>query len=226
MRSNAEQLAATLDALGELRDHVVLVGGAATELLITDPAASPIRFTDDVDVVVEQTAVGLHRIESRLRELDFTQRPDLDPICRWRRGELVLDVMPIDQKIFGFSNRWYPLAWQTADVQRVAGHLIRVVKPVVFIATKLEAWASRGGGDFQASHDLEDIIAVVDGRSELTDEIEHAAPDLRAYLAERLGALIDDHRFVDAIAGHLPPDDASQDRHPLVLGRLRVLAQR
>lgn len=45
----------------------------------------------------------------------------------------------------------------------------------MFIATKLEAFADRGGGDFLASHDLEDITTVTDGRPELTDEAA-AAP--------------------------------------------------
>ena len=35
-------------ALGELRDNLVLVGGSAAGLLITDPAAPPVRATLDV----------------------------------------------------------------------------------------------------------------------------------------------------------------------------------
>jgi hypothetical protein len=37
---------------------------------------------------------------------------------------------------------------------------------VAFVATKLEAFASRGGGDFLTSHDLEDVLNIVDGREE------------------------------------------------------------
>ena len=38
--------------LGPLRERVVFLGGATTGLLITDPAAPPIRPTEDVDVIV------------------------------------------------------------------------------------------------------------------------------------------------------------------------------
>jgi hypothetical protein len=36
-----------------------------------------------------------------------------------------------------------------------------------FVATKFEAFHGRGNNDHLASHDLEDIITVVDGRPEL-----------------------------------------------------------
>ena len=33
-----------------------------------------------------------------------------------------------------------------------------------FMATKIEAFYGRGGDDFLGSHDMEDIITVIDGR--------------------------------------------------------------
>ena len=53
MTRNIEMLARAAEALGELKDEVVFVGGAVVELFITDPAAPRPRFTQDVDVVVE-----------------------------------------------------------------------------------------------------------------------------------------------------------------------------
>ena len=44
-------------ALGALRERVVFLGGCATGLLLTDPAAPALRTTLDVDVVI---AVGSH----------------------------------------------------------------------------------------------------------------------------------------------------------------------
>lgn len=48
---------------------------------------------------------------------------------------------------------------------------VRLVCAVAFVATKLEAFASRGGGDFMSSHDLEDVLNIVDGREELTQKM-------------------------------------------------------
>jgi hypothetical protein len=60
------------------------------------------------------------------------------------------------------------------------GLKIRLVAPVYFCASKLEAFASRGENDFSVSRDLEDLIAVVDGRAELVGEIQAAANDVRS----------------------------------------------
>jgi hypothetical protein len=38
--------------------------------------------------------------------------------------------------------------------------------------------------DFYASHDLEDFVAIIDGREALLQEIAQAPRDLRDYLAE------------------------------------------
>jgi len=94
--------------------------------------------------------------------------------------------MPSDPSVLGFSNRWCPLAIDTArDYALPAARSIRLVTAPVFVATKLEAFRDRGKSDFVASHDLEDIVTVVDGRAELIDEVATSAQDLRKYCGLR-----------------------------------------
>ena len=93
------------------------------------------------------------------------------------------------------------------------------------MATKLEAFKGRGGRDYFASHDLEDVISVIDGRPELLEEVRRTSDDLRAYLAIEFIALLRDSRFVDALPGHLPPDAASQSRIPMLLNRIGDLTR-
>jgi hypothetical protein len=100
---------------------------------------------------------------------------------------------------------------------------IRLVAPVYFCASKLEAFAGRGANDFHASRDLEDLIAVVDGRAELVGEIQTAAGDVRSYLAKEIKKLISIREFNDALPGHLPPDPASQDRVSTIISRLEEI---
>ena len=74
--------------------------------------------------------------------------------------------MPLDEKILGFSNLWYQPALDSAVVRELEPDLrVRVVTAVYFCATKLGAFAGRGKNDYQSSHDLEDLMAVVDGRA-------------------------------------------------------------
>ena len=127
--------------------------------------------------------------------------------------------------MLGFSNRrWYPTAIATAPTLQISGHDVRVVTPVLFIATKLEAFHGRGGDDVIASHDLEDIIAVVDGRPEIVGDVAAASDDVRAYIGDEIGALLHNRDFTEALAGFLLPDPASQARRSLLEGRLRSLS--
>jgi hypothetical protein len=50
---NLELLQEAATRLEDLLDELVLVGGCAAGLLVTDPGSSPIRPTEDVDLVVE-----------------------------------------------------------------------------------------------------------------------------------------------------------------------------
>ena len=59
-------------ALGPLLEEVVFVGGASVVLWITDPAAPPLRPTNDVDVIVEVAGrYGYEQFSERLRAQGF-----------------------------------------------------------------------------------------------------------------------------------------------------------
>jgi hypothetical protein len=211
--------------LGPVLDELVFVGGCTTGLFITDPAAGGIRPTKDVDAIVDVTSYAKYAaLSERLRALGLAEDTTPGaPLCRWRRNDLIVDVMPVDERVLGFSNRWYPAAIEGAQTIDIGGHRVRVVMPTFFIATKLEAFHGRGGGDIVASHDLEDIIAVIDGRPEIVGEIAAASADVRHYIASELRALVDNRDFTEALGGFLLPDAASQGRRLLLEGRLRSL---
>jgi hypothetical protein len=226
---NVEMLLAAARALGDVRDEVVFVGGSIVDLLLNDPAAPSARFTEDVDVVVEVTTqVEWYALAERLKRLGFREgQREGAPLCRWLHGDLAVDVMPGIEKVLGFANRWYGLARPESDeVGLPDGPAIRVVRAPLFLAMKIEAFASRGEGDFVASHDVEDVIAVVDGRLSLALEVKQSPATVQRFLAERLGAWLGDPAFLDAVPGHLPGDAASQARAELVIARIRAMANR
>ena len=100
---------------------------------------------------------------------------------------------------------------------------IRLITAPYFVATKLEALHGRGKNDFRGSHDLEDIVTVIDGRAELAGEVRLAPADLQEYLRHEFEALLSNPDFVDALPGHLLPDAASQQRLGLVMKRIQQL---
>ena len=225
---NLDILSAAVERLGPLADEMVFVGGCATPLLITDPAAPHARVTRDVDVITDVASRSdYHRLSERLRKRGFSEDPSEGaPLCRWVLGEIILDVMPTEPAILGFSNRWYGPAIDNAkEVTLPSEHTLRLVTAPYFLATKLEAFLGRGGGDYMASHDIEDIVALIDGRKELNSEIHRSDYELKEYLKERFISLLNIAEFLQSLPGHLPPDQAGQSRLPLLIERIRTMAR-
>jgi len=210
-------------ALGELREQVVFVGGAVAGLLVTDPLAHSVRATRDVDAVVNASRAMFHRIEEQVAERGFMRDASSEVICRWvhKASGVIFDLMPVQPEVLGFTNRWYPYAVQTAEpVDLGEGVTIRLVSAVAFVATKLEAFASRGGGDFMSSHDLEDVLNIVDGREELTQEMAAAPAELRQAVGAAFARLLANPDFANVLPGLV----AEAERAGLVLDRLRAMS--
>lgn len=213
--------------LGDLRGSLVFVGGSVIGLLIDDPGSTPVRSTDDVDLIVDVSSRQRYdALAARLRRLGFQPDTSQDaPMCRWRIDGVLVDVMPTSADILGFTNRWYaPTITHAVERELEPGLSIKIASAPYFVAMKLDAFAGRGDGDYMASHDLEDVVALVDARATLVDEIEQSLDDLRGYLASQISALLEEDAFVDALSGHLAGDLASQARLPFVLDRLRKIA--
>jgi hypothetical protein len=226
-QSGLQQLTSAAKLLRPLLGELVFVGGSVTGLLVTDPAAGEPRSTLDVDAVAELTTYAEYTaFGNRMRILGFHEDTRAGaPVCRWVCGDVVLDVMPLDTRVLGFSNRWYREALESATLQRLAMGLdIRLITAPCFVATKLEAFGGRGSGDIFASHDLEDILAVVDGRPALVNETKKQSAELQRYLQMEVGNLLRTPGFAEAIPGYLLPDAISQSRISVVLERLSQLA--
>lgn len=224
---NLEMLEVMAHKLGHLTERLIFVGGSTTGLFITDPLMPTIRVTRDVDVITEANSrLDFHQLEEALRHLGFVpdMRPDA-PICRWCIGDLILDLMPTDEAILGFANRWYPEALTSATNCRLpSGQIIRTLTPALFLATKFEAFHGRGQGDYWASHDMEDIVCVIDGRSEIVAEVATCPSSLRDYLQAEFATLHADPMFAEAVSGFLPGDAISQTRAPRILQRIAAVA--
>lgn len=215
-------------ALGGLGDEVVFLGAATIPLWITDPAAPQPRPTVDVDVVVEVTTLReYHQFESRLRAAGFRDQGDM--IGRFLFGDenRQLDVIPADASILGFENRWQRVSLPDATwVTLPSGTRIRALAPANLLATKLEAFGSRGNGDFLGSSDFEDIVTLIDGIVELVEDLEDGSADLRSYVASRIRDLLKNDRAVEAVGGHLDFGSEAKGRaDAVVLPRLREISR-
>ena len=209
----------------DILERLVFVGGGVTEILVSDSAGREARPTEDVDCIVEVASrVEYHKLESQLRKAGYRNDTSDPPvICRWLKGSLILDVMPTLEGILGFTNFWYKDA---------IGHPMRhtlpngvsanIIHPVYYVATKTEAFRSRGKSDFRASHDFEDIVALVNGRADLVQEMKKARQDVLTAMREFWLPKLESANMIAAIKEHL---DAYEDieRTPLVVERFRQM---
>lgn len=225
---NVPKVELVAQALGDLCEQLVFVGGCAVDLLLTDAGVAPARVTYDVDLVAQVAALpAYHALEEKFSGLGFKRDVSADaPICRWRLANLEVDLMPPYEQILGFANRWYPLALESAQpVVLPSGMTIRLIAAPVFLATKFEAFADRGKGDLLGSHDLEDIVNVLDGRPEIEDEIAMVTQELRRYLAEQCRVLLALPNFMDVLQGMVFPDELLAERVQILEERFRRIAQ-
>lgn len=165
----------------------------------------------------------------RLRLRGFSECRDEDaPVCRFElRGEprILVDLMPTDDAVLGFSNRWYEAAVAAAEVVPLpSGRIARVIPPLHFVATKLAAFDARGAGDYASSHDLEDALAVLSASPELLKANASSRGEVESFVVERLALLARDPDFLDALAWLFPGTPAGRTAARELLVRLERLA--
>lgn len=217
----------TARALGpEILRTSAFVGGCVVGLLITDDfTREQVRATDDVDLIVDVLNFAAYaRLTDELKANGFKESMHDDIYCRWRLGELIVDVMPTEEKILGFSNIWYRAAIESAIWFKLQdGNQIRVVSPPYFIATKIEAFKGRGNGDYLTSRDIEDVITLVDGREKIVEEIDAVGGALKDYISKEIKKFLDEKDFEYAVESAVRSDRA---RAEIIFDRFSAMASK
>lgn len=225
---NTELLFSVLDRLEQLDQPFIIVGGAIVGLLVDHPELIDFRPTKDVDILVEVASrIEYSRLEEKLRQLGLKNDTSEDaPICRWIVNESAkLDVLPLDPDILGFSSEWFQEAWQHPCQITQDGRTFETIAPVYLIASKLAAFTNRGNQDFWISHDLEDLITVIDGRENIVNEIRVAKADVRDYISRTLRDYQEGTDFIQALPAYLESDPASQERLPSLREKIEAIAE-
>lgn len=217
-KTNLERLEHIAGGMDDLNEKVVYVGGSACGLYATDTAAVDPRPTNDVDCVVEIFSYQEYNtFNELLRQRKF--RNDIEPgapICRWIYQDEVVDVMPDDENILGFSNRWYRPGFKNREPYILpSGKTIYILPVTYYVATKLDAILSRGGHDLRVSHDFEDVIYVLNYCPEFVERVEHEDEALKKYLKEQFTSLLQRPNIQEEIECALPLGE--EERVELIL---------
>lgn len=225
MHDNIKRLIKIAEALGDLRDEMVFVGGTVTSLYADDMAAPDIRPTTDVDCVTELASYGSYEnLENNLRKRGFKNDLESGVICRWKYNGETVDVMPDDEKILGFSNKWYKIGVQNKILYPITNGLQIFIFPVLyFLVAKIEALYSRGGQDWRGSSDFEDIVFVLNNNKDIADEFNNEVnSDLKMYLTEWAANVLKRPNHEEEIESVLAHED--YDRKDYVIEILECFA--
>lgn len=210
-RENIARIRAVYGALEELAGDVIFVGGATVSLYAQRPVTET-RPTDDIDILIELLEYRDYAsLEEKLRSKGFVNDVESRVICRYKVYGIVVDVMPISEKILGFSNRWYPEAAANAMQITIDDNLtINLFEAVYLLATKLEAFKNRGENDGRFSTDFEDIVFMLNNRLSIWEEMESTTNGLREYLVAEFSNLLANSYLDEWVSAHL--DYAEQNR--------------
>ncbi|MBL7728296.1 MAG: nucleotidyl transferase AbiEii/AbiGii toxin family protein [Dinghuibacter sp.] len=195
---------AVANALQALNEKIVFTGGATISLYPDKPVID-IRPTDDIDIIMEILNYNDRiTLENRLRTIGFEHDIASGIICRYIYQHIVVDVLPTNDSLAGFHNKWYPAGFQNAILHCIDEHCcINILSPVYFIAAKLEAFKGRGNNDGRTSKDFEDIVCVFENRQRIWEELEQADDHVREYVQKELSILAAKRGFGEWLDCHV-----------------------
>ncbi|MBO3097839.1 hypothetical protein [Gelidibacter pelagius] len=179
---NLKVVAEVAHALGDLNAEVVYIGGAIISIYATDAAAEPPRVTTDVDVCVQVSSLGqMEALRERLQQKNIYPDPEGTHLYRYTYQGILIDFIPYEATPLGPTNPWLKPGFAKAFQTRIDDVEISVLPVSLFLATKWEAFKSRGT-DPRWSHDFEDIIYVLDTNLELIEEVSTTSSEVKNVL--------------------------------------------
>lgn len=213
---NINSLVELANVLNSFEAKFVFVGGAVLELYTDDPASEEVRITTDIDLTIEVTGYAdLSKIEGALYTKGFIPDPEGNTTHSYLWHGLKIDLIPSNEQIIGFSNRWYKSGITKAVELHILSSKLLILPFAYFLASKLEAFNDRGKGEYRTSHDFEDIIFIINNNSKAVEEVLSSQPDVKNFIQSEFKKLLDNKHVEEYISAHLSPAGAS-NRYPIV----------
>lgn len=201
---NLVRIKVVANALNDLREKVVFIGGA-TVSLYPDRPVFEVRPTDDIDVIIEILNYSDRtKLEEKLRSIGFSHDVESGIICRYKIKGIIVDIIPTNDPSIGFTNMWYPAGFEKAiDYKIDHTSTIKIMSSPYFIASKLEAHKSRGENDGRTSKDFEDIVYVLENRSSIWDEMDNSDMPVKIYLQSEFKFLLHKPNLFEWVDAHV-----------------------
>jgi predicted nucleotidyltransferase len=207
---NIEILAEVAEALKDIKDEMVFVGGAVVSLYADETAADEMRPTEDIDMALKIINLShWQQLQEKLSGLGFYPDPFGHAICSYRYKDIAIDIMSIEDGPLGPANPWYKVGFHNLWTVNIKNQEIKLLSAPCFLATKFEAFNSRGK-DYRTSHDIEDIVYVLDNRSKIVDEILKEDNNISNFLKEQFQIIINKGILEEMLISHIHPNSLDE----------------
>ncbi len=202
---NIAVVAEVAKALKNIKKDMVFVGGAVVSLYTDDPAADEIRPTQDVDMTLNIINLShWEKVQAQLLELGFHPDPFGHAICSYKYNDIPVDIMAAEDGPLGPANRWYKIGFENLWTAKAKEQEIYILSAPCYLATKFEAFNDRGT-DYRSSHDIEDIINILDNRINIVEEITKDDTRIEYFIKEQLQNIINNGLMQEVLMAHIHP---------------------
>lgn len=202
---NIAVVAEVAEALQDIKEEMVFVGGAVVSLYTDDPAADEIRPTQDIDMTLNIVNLSHWvKVQEQLAALGFHPDPFGHSICSYKYKDIPVDIMATEDGPLGPANRWYKIGFDYSWTAKAKEQEVKILSAPCFLATKFEAFNGRGS-DYRTSHDIEDIIYVLDNRIGIVEEIEKDDPRIANFIKEQLQNITSKNMMQEVLMAHIHP---------------------
>jgi predicted nucleotidyltransferase len=209
-------------ALKHLKEKMIFVGGAVVSLYTDDLSADEIRPTGDIDMTINlMNYSDWNKMQEELAQLGFYPDPFGHAICSYKYKNIPVDIMPAHDSPIGPANKWYQWGFDNLQKVKAKDEEIFILPAPCFLATKFAAFHDRGT-DFRTSHDIEDIVYVLDNRINIVQEIAETHLEVRKFLQSELQKIIALDLLDDVLNAHIHPI-MRDERLTLVQEKIRVI---
>lgn len=212
-----KEIETVVKGLGEIAEDVIFVGGYLPIFYVNVELFEEPRPTFDIDCIIEiKSRIEHYNLEKKLISKGF--KNDASMVARWNFKGIIVDIMPTNQKILGFSNKWYKRAFNYRRKELLPnGNNCYILSLPYFIATKFEALNGRAD-DLRFSKDLEDIIYVINGCETAIEDIKNSDESVKKYISEQFKLLKNNSNLEELIEGNL--SRANYSRKKIILKRI------
>ena len=202
---NIGVVAEVADALKDIKQDIVFVGGAVVSLYADDAAADEIRPTQDIDMTLKIAGLShWQALQEKLASLGFYPDPFGHAVCSYKYKNIPIDIMSTEDGPLGPTNKWYQIGFENLWTVKAMHQEIQILSAPCYLATKFEAFRSRGN-DYRTSHDIEDIIYVLDNRTTVAEEIRADDERIYNFIKTQLQDIVNQGLLHEVLMAHIHP---------------------